>query len=131
MYDTCLINLKVNLTLFYLTDSFLNVHGNSTTLRVRHQATRTEHTTQRTNLTHDGRHSDDNINISPTTFNFLDIFVETYIVSTGSLSSFLLVRSAEAEHADSLTRTIWKRNHATNHLVCLARIYTEAYVDIQ
>ena len=35
-----------------------SIHSYGTTFRIRHQSTRTEYTTERTNLTHDRRHSD-------------------------------------------------------------------------
>src|SRR5574344_880076 len=108
MDNTSLINLKVNLTLFNFLNCLSNIHSYSATLRVRHQTARTENTTQRTDLTHARRHSDDNINICPTTLNLLNIFVETYVVSTCFLSSSFLIRSTESEHASNLTGTVWQ-----------------------
>ena len=77
MNNTALVNLKVDFALFYFSYSFSNIHSYSATLGVRHQSTRTEHTTECTNLTHDGRHSDNHINISPSTFDLFNIFVKT------------------------------------------------------
>ena len=131
MNNTGLVYLKVNLTLLNLTDSLGNIHGYSTTLGVRHKTTWTQHTTESTNLTHDGGHGDDDINISPSTLNLIDIFVKTYIVCTCCLSFSLLVRSTETEHANLLSSTIREGNNAANHLVSLTRVYTETNIDIK
>ena len=131
MHNTGLIDLEVNLTLLHLADSLGNIHCHSTALGVGHQATRTEHTTEGTDFTHDGRHRDDHINIGPATFDFLDIFVETYIVSASFLSGSFLIGSAEAEHTHRLTSTIGKRNNATNHLVGLTGVYAQTHIDIE
>ena len=130
MYDTRLIYLKVNLTLLNFLNSLSNIHSYSTTLGVRHQATGTQYTTEGTNLTHDRGHSDDNINICPSTLDLLNIFIETNIVSTCFFSSSLLVRSTECEHTYYLTGTIGKRYYTTNHLICLTGVNAQTYVNI-
>ena len=130
MHDTSLVDLEVNLTLLHFTDSLGYIHSYSSTLGVWHQATRTEHTTQRTNLTHDGGHRDDDVDISPTTLNLLDVLIETYIVSTCFLSSSFSIWCAEAEHASHFTRSVGQRHDATNHLVCLSGVNAQTHIDI-
>ena len=130
MDNTSLINLKVYLTLLYILYCLCNIHSHSTALRVRHQATGTEYTTQRTYLTHARRHGDDDIYICPSTFDFLDIFIKTNIISTCLFGSCLLIRGTESQHARNLTCSVRKRYHATHHLVSLTRVYTQTYVHI-
>ena len=131
MNDTSLIDLEINLTLLDLLDGGSNIHGNSTTLGVRHQTTGTEDAAQRTNLTHAGRHRDDHIDIRPSTLNFLNILIETYIISTSLLCSCLLIGGAKTKHARYLSSTIGKRNYTAYHLVGLARIYAETYINVE
>ena len=130
MNDTSLINLEVNLTLLNLLNSLSDIHCHSTTLRVRHQTTGTEETAQRTNLTHARRHSDDDIDISPATFDLLNILIETSIVSTSCLSSLFLIWCTQSKHANCLTSSVRQRHHAANHLVSLTGINAQANIHI-
>ncbi len=130
MDNTSLINLKVNLTLLHFLNSLCYIHCDSATLRVRHQTTRTKETTQRTDLTHARRHSDDNIYISPTSLNLFNVFVKTCVISTGCLSSFFLIGRTETKDANSLTSSVGKRDNATYHLVSLTRVNTKANINI-
>src|SRR3712207_8347715 len=98
MNDTAFINFKVDFTLFYFSHSFSNIHSHSTTLRIRHQSTRTEHTTERTNFTHDRWHSNNHIDISPSTFDLFNIFVKTNIVSTSFFCSSFSIRCTEHQN---------------------------------
>ena len=106
MDNTCLVYLEVNLTLLHLTDSLGHIHGHSTALGVGHQATRTEDTTQRTNLAHDGGHGDDDIHVGPSTLNLLDVFIQTHIVGTSLLGSSLSIGCTEAQYTGNLTGTV-------------------------
>ena len=130
MDDPRLIDLEVDLTRLNFLDSSSDVVSDRTALRVWHQATRTEHTTQSTDLTHDSGHGDDDVDVRPATADLLDVFIEADIVSASSLSFGFLVRGAECKHTYLLPRTVREGNDATNHLICLARIDTEANVYI-
>ena len=130
MYDTRLVYLEVDLTRLHFLDSSSDVIGHRTALRVRHEATRTEDTTEGTDLTHDSGHGDDDIDFGPATTDLLDIFIETDVVCASSLSFGFLVRSTECKHAHLLTRTMREGDDATNHLICLARIDAETNVYI-
>ena len=128
MQDTELIHLEVNLTLLYFLNCLGYVHRYCTALGVRHQTTRTEDTAEGTDLTHDLRHSDDDVNISPTTFDFLDVLIQAYIVCT--FGSSLLVSRTECEYANDLTRSVGQAYHATNHLIGLTGVNAQTNVDI-
>ena len=130
VYNTELVNLEVDLTALHLFDSFRYVHGNGTALGVRHESARTEHATESTDLTHDLRLGDDDINVCPSTFDLFDILIQTYVVSTCLFGSCLLVRSTECENANHFTGTVRESYDAANHLVSLAGVNTQAYVDI-
>ena len=64
--DTELVDLEVDLTGLSLLDSLSYLHGNGTSLGVRHQATGTQDATEGTNLGHAAGHGDDDIHIGPT-----------------------------------------------------------------
>ena len=131
MYDTGLVDLEVDLTRLHFANSLGNVHRYRTALGVRHETTGTQHTAESTDLTHDSGHRDDHVDVGPAALNFVDIFVETYIVCAGFLSSCLLIGSAEAKHAYRLTGTVRKGNDAAYHLVGLTGVNAETNVDIQ
>ena len=52
MNDTGLVNLEVDLTSLYVLNGVSDIHSYSTSLGVRHEATGTEDTADRTNLCH-------------------------------------------------------------------------------
>ena len=130
MDDPRLVDLEVDLTRLHFLDSSSDVVSYRTALRVWHKATRTEYTTQSPDLTHDSRHGDDDVDISPATADLLDVLIEADIVSTSSLGFSFLIRSTERKHTYLLPRTVGEGNDATNHLICLARIDAEANIHI-
>ena len=90
----------------------------------------TQNTAKRTKFTHEGRLGDDDINVSPTTLDLLDVLLKTYIVSTSLLGSCLLIRSAESKNSGNLTCTVRKRYDATDHLVGLTGINTKTNINV-
>src|ERR1700743_2112975 len=106
MDNTGLVNLEVNFTTFNLGYSFTNFWCYCTRFRVRHQVTRTENTTQTTSLSHNAWHSYDNINISPSTFNFGYIIVQTYVICTCVFSFLFLIRSTKHQYSYSFTGSV-------------------------
>ena len=68
--DTVLVNLEVDFTLLHFLNGLGNIIGHSTALGVRHEATGTENTAEGTDLTHNSGLGDDDVNVSPTAFDF-------------------------------------------------------------
>ena len=130
MDDTGLVDLEINLTLLDFLHSLSNIHSHSATLWVRHQSARSENTSERTNLAHARRHSDNHIHISPAALDLVDIFLEAHVVGTSLLGSSLLVGSAKTEYAHYLASATWQRHHAANHLVGLTGVDTQTNVDV-
>ena len=130
MDDTKLVDLEVNLTGFGLLDGFTDLHGNSASFGVRHQATGTQNTAESTHLGHYAGHGNDNVYIRPTAFNLGDVFIKTVIISSGSFCLFFLVRSAEHEDADSLTSAMGQCHTTTHHLVGFTGVDTQTDVNI-
>ena len=106
VYNTEFVNLEVDLTLLHFLDSLSHVHGNSTGLGVRHQAARTEDTTEGTDFAHDSRHGDDHIHVSPATFDLIDIFIQTNIIGSGLFSRSFLVCSTQCKNTHLLTCSV-------------------------
>ena len=131
MHDASLVHFEVNLALLNLLYSLCNVHRNSAALGVWHQAARAEYAAQRTELAHDGGLSDDDVHVSPSALDFVDVFVESDIIRSGLLGSSLGICVAEHQDPYLLAGAVGQRNDATHHLVCLARIYAKTNVNIQ
>ena len=130
MNDTGLVDLEVDLTGLGSLDGSADLHGDRTGLGVRHEAAGTEDFTQGTHLGHHGRSTDDDVHIRPATFDLLDVLVQAHVVGAGFLGLVLLVRSAEGEDAHHLTRSVRKGDHATDHLVGLARVNAQIRGDL-
>ena len=130
MNNPCFIHTEVYFPCFYFLNSLTDFHGYSTCFRVRHKPTRTEHTPQRSQFTHYSRHSNDNIYISPAVFDFLQVFVKPYIVSTCCFSFRFLVRSNERQYAYVLTSSVRKSHYTTYHLVRFTRVNPQSYCNI-
>ena len=86
MHDTVLVNLEVDFALLDFLNSLCHIHGDSAAFGVGHKTTGAEDTSERTDFTHNRRLGDDNVNVSPSAFDFINIFVQTDIVGTGCLS---------------------------------------------
>ena len=125
-----LIYLEVNLTLLNVLNCLSNIHSYSTALGVRHKTTRTEYTAEGTYFTHARGHCDDDIDICPSAFDLLDIFIKTNVVGTCLLGSCFLIGSTEGEYTRNLTCSVRKRYYATNHLVCLTGVNTKTNVHV-
>src|SRR5574344_1875466 len=106
MNDTALVNLKVNLTLLNFSYSFSNIHCHSATFWIWHQTARAEHSTKSTNFSHDIWHSDDYINICPSTFDLVDIFVKTNIISSSFLCSSFSIWCTENQNTYLFTSSV-------------------------
>ena len=130
MNDTSLVDFEIDLTSLYLFDSLSHIHGYGAALRVRHETTRTENATECTYLSHDARHGDDDIDISPTAFDFLDVLIETDVVGTSGLSLSFFVGSTEDQNTYLLARTVRESADASHHLVGFAWVDTKSNVHI-
>src|SRR3569833_146298 len=130
MDDTGFVNLEVDLTTFYLGNRFTYICSNGARFRVWHQVARTENTTQTTYLSHYTWHSYDNINISPSAFNLGNIVVQPNKIRTCVLSFLFLIRSTKHQYTYSFAGSVRKGSNTANHLIGLARINTQANIDI-
>src|SRR5690606_2842447 len=106
MDDTCLVDFEIDLTAFYVCHSFAYFCSYCTSLRVRHQVSRPQDTSQFTHFSHHRRHRNDDINVSPSTFDLADVLIKTYVICTCSLSFFFLVRSYQSQYTHSLTSPV-------------------------
>ena len=131
MNDTVFVNLEVDLTLLNLFYGLCNIVGHCTALGVRHKATGTEDTTESTDLTHDSRLCDYDVNISPATLDLLDVFVKTHVICSGCLCSCFSIGVAEHKHFHLLAGSVRQGYHAANHLVGFAGIHTKANVNVK
>src|SRR5574344_2358902 len=125
MNNTCLVNLEVDLATFGSLYSCADLHGDGAGLRVRHKSARSKDLSEGSDLCHDRRSADYDVDVSPASFDLLDIFIETSVVSPGCHRLFNLVRCAESKNSHDLAGSIWKGDASTNHLVGLAGVNTE------
>ena len=110
MDDAVLVDLEVDFTGLDLFDRFAHLHGDRTGLGVRHESARTENTAQRTYFRHYVGSSDDDVHIGPTSFDFLDVFVESHVIGAGLFRFVLLVGSTKHEHPYCFTCTMRQGN---------------------
>ena len=130
MNDTGLVHLKVDFTGLHFLDGLADLHCHCSGLGVRHQSTGTEDTAQGSDLTHDGWSTDDDIDISPAAFDFLNEFVQTNIIGTSLTGFIFLIGGAENEYAGNLSCSVRKCHNATYHLVGLTGVDTETYSEV-
>src|SRR3569833_1822078 len=107
MDDNSFVNLKIDLTTFYLGNRFTYICSNGARFRVWHQVARTENTTQTTYLSHYTWHSYDNINISPSAFNLGNIVVLPNKLRTCVLSFLFLIRSTKHQYTYCFVGFVW------------------------
>src|SRR5690625_6228303 len=122
-----LVDAKIDLTGFHLCDGLAHIHRDGAALWVRHQAAGPEKTTQTTDLTHHVGRSDKHVEIEPAiVLNPLDVIIEADVLGTCFASFGLLAFVGKDEYTDRLTGTVRKCYCASNQLISMPRIYTEA-----
>ena len=99
-------------------------------LGVRHQAARTEHTAQFTDLAHHIRRGDGDIEIEPAALDLgQGLIVIGDGISTGIAGIGGAITLGEDQHAHGLAQTMRQDDHIAHLLVGLAGVETHAHVD--
>ena len=131
MDDTEFINLEIYLTGLNLLYSFTQVHSNGTCLRIRHQTSWSQYLSQSSHFRHYTWHGDNNIDIRPTAFYLGNVLIQANIISSGSLSLFLFIRSTQNKNSLGLTRTMRQGNNTSHHLIGFTRVNTQTNIQIK
>ena len=116
------VNTELDLAALDVGDGLGHIHGHGAGLRVRHQATRTEHTAQAADLAHHVRGGDHGVEVEEAAGHLLDELVIADDVGAG-LGGLGGLRAA-GEHQDlgGLTGAVGQVDGAADQLVGLARI---------
>src|SRR5690606_36096110 len=130
MDDTCFIDLEINLTTLDIGHGFTHFGRYCTGFGVWHQVARAQNASQLSDLCHDTWHGNNDINVSPSSFDLADIIIQSHVVGTGCPGFFLLVGSTKYQNTYGFTCTMWQCGDPPYHLICLTRIYAEAYINI-
>ena len=130
MDDTGFVHLEINLTGFHLFHGLGHIHGHGTGLGIRHQATGTEHTAQRTHLGHDGWSTDDHVNGSPSVLDLLNVLIQTGHIGTGCKSFFALGGVGENENVHCTSGAMRQAHDPTYHLRALLGVNTQPNSDV-
>src|SRR6476660_4927703 len=128
--DSSLVYFEVDFTGFDLSNCFTDFHGNCTGLRVWHQATWPEYTTEWPQFTHNSRNSNDNVNVCPTVFDFLQVIIQAYVVCTSSFGFSFFVWRNERKNANVFTCTVWQGYYTTYHLIRFTRVNAQTHCDV-
>src|SRR5207248_7019491 len=91
-------------------------------LRVRHQAARTKHLAERTDLGHDVRRRDRGVEFGPSVGDLFDQVVAAHHVRPGLLRLTRLVAHGEHSHANLLAGPVGQDDRAADHLLRVARV---------
>ena len=130
VHNAGLVDLEVDLTALDVLDGVTDFHGNGAGLGVRHEAAGAEDLTEGTDLRHNGRGADDDVDVGPTALDLLDVFVETCIVGSCCLCLVHLVGGAERENAHDLTGSVREGDNAADHLVGLTGVNAEIHGEL-
>src|SRR5690554_1251067 len=125
MDDTILVRAVAHLTRFGVFDCSLNVRGNSTYFRVRHQATRTQDLTELTNSTHGIRGGNYHVEVHVSFLNFFSKIIHTDNVGASSSRFLSVCTLSKYCNADSFTCTVRQHSAATNNLVRFTCVNTK------
>src|SRR6185312_15216949 len=107
-------------------DSLGDVVGDGAGLRVRHQVAGTQNLTQTANLAHEVRGGNGCVEVGPAALDLFDQFVGANEVGAGCDCCLGALTRCENEDAGGLTGAVGQVDRATDHLVGLARVYTQA-----
>lgn len=111
-------------------DGGADVHGHRTRFGVRHETARTEDPADATDLGHDLRHGDADVEVGPTALYLVDEFVEADEIGAGVFSFLFLVGSDEGEYALGLTGAVGQGDRTPQGLVGLPRVDAQADVHV-
>ena len=130
MNDVCLVKTILDLTSLSFLNSLSYIRGNSTSLGVRHKASRTEDLTESTNNTHHVGSCDNNLEVHPAAVDLSNGVVVSDVVSASVLGSLLLVSLAEYQGAYLLTGTVGQNNCASDLLVSVTGVNAQTNVQL-
>src|SRR3569832_601761 len=125
--DASLLDAELDAAGLELGHGLLDVGGDRTDLRVRHEATRTEDAADLTDLHHHVRRRDEGIELEPVLLgDLLDVLVRARVVGAGLEGLPRLVRLRDHEHALRLAGATGHDDRAADHLVGVLRVDAEA-----
>ena len=131
MDDVGLVQTVLDLTSLGLLDSLGNVHRNRTSLRVRHQALRTEHAAQTADNAHDVRGRDNNVELEEVfLLDALHQVLSAYDVSAGSQRLVSLRALGEHRYADVLAGAVGQYDRAADLLVSVTGVNAQLNVQL-
>jgi hypothetical protein len=128
--DARLFDAELDLTGLGLFDRLAHVHRDGADFRIRHQTTRTKHTTQTTYLSHHVGRRDDRVEVHESFLDLLHQVIRADNVRTSCLGLCGLVTLSEHQHTLGLTKAVWQHDRATDHLVRVTRVDAQAHGEI-
>ena len=130
MNDVSLVKTILDLTSLSFLNSLSYVRGNSTSLGVRHETSRTEDLTESTNNAHHIGSCDNNFEVHPAAVDLSNGVVVSDVICASVLGSLLLVGLAEYQGAYLLTGTVGQYNCASDLLVSVAGVNAQTNVQL-
>ena len=131
MDDVGLVETVLDLTSLGLLDSLGNVHGDGTSLRVRHEALRTKHAAQTADNAHHVRSSDNYVELEEVLLlDALHQVLCAYDVCAGSQSLISLRALRENSYANVLASAVRQNDSAANLLVCVTGVNAKLYMQL-
>ena len=125
------IGTELDLAALNIGDSLSDIHGDSAGLRVRHQATRTEHASQTANLAHHVRGSNHGVEVQVPALDLGDEIVVTDLVGARLAGGLGLLTGSKDEDPCRLASAVRKVDGTANHLVGLLGVdaETDSHID--
>ncbi len=126
MENACFVNFERNAASLHFSNSGSQVESNRASLGVRHQATRTEHTTNLANEGHAVRGGNSFIKVKPTVFDLLyELFCTSEVSASSKCFSFFFALT-EYCYAYGLTKAVRHGNSTADHLIGIFWVNAEA-----
>ena len=122
-----LVDLELNASGFYFLDRPGRVVGHRAGLRVRHEAARTEHFAQLSDLAHGFGRRNGHVEIRPAFVALLDqILVPDMLGASRPGGIGRAARLCEHEHFHRLAAAVRQRNRTAHHLIGLLRVNAQS-----
>src|SRR6185437_11653959 len=130
LHDAGLLDAELDRAAFGALDRAGDVHGDGADLRVRHHAARTEHLTETADQRHHVGGGDAAIEVDVTALNLLDQILGADDVGACGPGFIRLGAARENADAQRAAGAVRQVDHATDHLVGMARIDPEVDRDL-
>ena len=124
------VDAELDLAALDIRDGLGDIHGDGAGLRVWHQTTRAEDTTQTADLAHHVRGGDDRVEVQVAACHLLDQVVHTDLVGTRCNRGLCLLTGGEDEDPSRLASAVGKVHRAAHHLIRLTRVDAETHHDL-